>query len=311
MNREAQTTSNSQWKMVIWLLRLSCFLVFAGRGWQYLISGDAPFRVLFWDEDLLTPLVNSLFGMSWNDWATSETVDATIQTAIYINGAFFFLCAGLSLIVQRSHKFIKFLLGVGCALLLFLAYLLFKDRFYQAAQFLEYAAQYMSPPLLIWAVSAQKKIPPVGFDFGLRVAVALTFICHGLYAFGYYPVPGNFVDMVIQILGVSDAQALDFLEIAAILDFAVGGILLIGVFKPFAYGYALFWGVATTLARFLANLSWELLGSDLLRWTPEVLHRGPHAVIPAAGLVLSSAYVAKKIASYLERKRLKNSNQTI
>ena len=294
MNFSEQTTSNSQWKNVIWLLRLSCFLVFAGRGWQHLFTGDAPFRVLFWDEDLLTPLVNSLFGMSWDQWATSERVDGTIQASIHITGAFYFLCAGLSLVVQRQHQIIKVILGIGCASLVFLAFLYFKDRFYQIAQFFEYAAQFMAPGLLIWAVSA-KRTPPRGFDFAIRLAVALTFICHGLYAFGYYPVPGNFVDMVIQILHVTDSQAIALLEIAAILDFAIGGLLILGILKPFAYGYAIFWGVATTAARLVANISWDLLGADLMRWLPEFIQRGPHATIPAAGLVLCSAYVANKI----------------
>lgn len=294
MNLHSQTISNSQWKMVIWLLRLSCFLVFVGRGWQHLFTGDAPFRVLFWDEDLLTPLVRTVFGMSWDEWATSESVDGAIQSSIYITGAFYFLCAILSLIVQHSDRAIKFLLGIGCASLVFLAFLYFKDRFYQYAQFFEYAAQFMAPGLLIWAVSV-KKFPPMGFDFSLRLAVALTFICHGLYAFGYYPVPGNFVDMTIQILNVSDSQALALLEIAAILDFAVGGLLIMGILKPFAYGYAIFWGVATTAARLMANISWDLLGSDLMRWLPEFLQRGPHATIPAAGLVLCSAFVAQKL----------------
>lgn len=291
MNSDAQTTSNSQWKMVIWLLRLSCFLVFVGRGWQHLFTGDAPFRVLFWDEDLLTPLVKSLFGMSWDQWATSELVDNTIQSSIYITGAFYFLCAVLSLFVQRNHRFIKIILGIGCASLVFLAFLYFKDRFYQWAQFFEYAAQYMAPGLLIWAVSTDRR-PPFGFDFAIRLAVALTFICHGLYAFGYYPVPGNFVDMVIQILNVSDSKAIELLEFAAILDFAVGGLLIMGILKRFAYGYAIFWGVATTSARLMANLSWDLLGADLMRWLPEFLQRGPHATLPAAGLVLCSAYIA-------------------
>jgi hypothetical protein len=304
MNRDSQTTSNSQWKMVIWLLRLSCFLVFTGRGWQHLFTGDAPYRTLFWNEELLTPLVNSLFGMSWNEWATSEKVDGTIQTSIYLTGAFYFLCAVLSLLVKRTHTISKVLLAIGCASLTFLAYLYYMDRFFQFAQFLEYAAQFMAPLLLIWAVSAEKNPPPIGFDLALRLSVAVTFISHGLYAFGYYPVPGNFVDMIIQILHVSDQQAISLLEIAAILDFAVGGVLILGVLKPFAFGYAVFWGLATTFARLAANLSWGLLGDDLLRWLPEFLQRGPHAIVPAAGLVLTSAYVAKKAASLLERKQL-------
>lgn len=308
MNSEGSTTLNSTWKIVIWLLRISCFFVFIGRGWQHLISGDAPFRTLLWHEELLTPLVNNYFGMTWNEWATSESVDANIQLSIRLTGVFYFICAGLSLFVQRTHTFIKVLLGIGCALLTSLAFLYYMDRFFQVGQLLEYAAQFMSPALLIWAVSA-KRVPPKGFELAIHIAVALTFICHGLYAFGYYPVPGNFVDMVIQILNVSDEQALLFLKIVAILDFAIGVTMLIPFLKPFGYAYAVFWGFATTIARLWAYVSWDLLGADLMRWMPEFLQRIPHATIPAVGLILSSAYVAKKAAPFFEREKRRTAEQ--
>lgn len=93
--------------------------------------------------------------------------------------------------------------------------------------------------------------------------------------------------MTIQILGINDQQAVSILQIAAILDFAVGALILTGILLPFAYSYTLAWGLATSFARLFANVSWVTFSSDFAQWAPEFLHRLPHALIPAAGLALA------------------------
>ena len=49
--------------------------------------------------------------------------------------------------------------------------------------------------------------------FGLKVAIALTFTCHGLYAVGYYPRPGKFIQMTMTILGTNKEASVIFLNI--------------------------------------------------------------------------------------------------
>ena len=60
----------------------------------------------------------------------------------------------------------------------------------------------------------------------MKVAIAVTFISHGLYALNYYPRPGHFTEMVMDILGVKEATAILFLNVAGILDF----VIAVGIF---------------------------------------------------------------------------------
>ena len=57
----------------------------------------------------------------------------------------------------------------------------------------------------------------------LKIAIALTFSAHGLYAIGYYPQPGVFVDMLINILHFSETTAKDFLFVLCL-----GGLIVRG-----------------------------------------------------------------------------------
>ena len=59
----------------------------------------------------------------------------------------------------------------------------------------------------------------------LILLIAAVFIAHGLYAVGYYPIPGYFLGMVIDILGLTEQGARNFLLIAGILDF-IGAFLI-------------------------------------------------------------------------------------
>ncbi|MES2854543.1 MAG: hypothetical protein V4692_01715 [Bdellovibrionota bacterium] len=284
------TTEDRVSKYVLILLRLSVAAVFFGRAWQHLFW-DAPFRTILWDEELLTGAVEFFTTMTWSEYATSGEVDTIIQFLIRGTGVLYLLCAAAALRVKASHAFERFVLAIGSVGLTILALLYYKQKFYQLGQFLEYACQFGAPMLLLWATRKPSAIYSKHFSIALRVAVALTFACHGLYAVGYYPVPGEFVDMMISILGVTDAQALKLLEIAAVLDFGVAGALVFGIALPYAFAYAAFWGVLTTLARIFANVSYANLVGDSAQWLPEAIYRLPHAFVPMVAFLIVAPHL--------------------
>jgi hypothetical protein len=119
--------------------------------------------------------------------------------------------------------------------------------------------------------------------FGLKVAIALTFTCHGLYAVGYYPRPGKFIQMTMTILGTNKEASVIFLNIAGILDFVLSVLIFLPRrFALIGLGYAAFWGLATTAARVWANYIPEFWQDSLLTWTHESIMRMPHFMVPLA-----------------------------
>ncbi|MES3038107.1 MAG: hypothetical protein V4736_09395 [Bdellovibrionota bacterium] len=290
------TPENDISPVFILILKLSAFFVFAGRAWQHLF-GDAPFRSILWDEGLMTGFVNRFLSMSWDEYATHPLVDLTIQRLVHATGIFYVICAIVTVYISQKSRLEKTILKVGAISLTVLSFLYCKEKSFQVGQFLEYAIQFGSPLFLVWALAEKKSrfFNVITLEWSLRIAVALTFVCHGLYAFGYYPVPGDFIDMTIQLLKVSDAQAVIFLKFAGLMDFAIGISMLTGHLKKSALGYAAFWGLGTAFARFGAYVTWSNFTSDSTQWLPEVLYRLSHGLIPMAAFILVSPIIARKL----------------
>lgn len=270
---------------VLVILRWSCFFLFLGRGWQHLFW-DAPYRAILWDEGLWSVWFELWFPMTWNQFVTSDAVDNGIQLLIRATGAFYLLCAAASLRVRADRRLEKTLLTLGSMSLLALSLLYYKEKFYQVGQLLEYALQVGAPLLLRGLAVAQSESERRVLIFPAKVAIALTFVCHGLYALGYYPVPGDFIEMTMRILGVEDATALLFLKTAGILDLLVGAGVFLGATEGAALAYAAAWGLLTAAGRVAAFVSWDSILPDLHQWLPETLLRLPHGLVPLAVLVL-------------------------
>lgn len=275
----------SQKNLLLNILRLSCFLVFIGRAWQHLFW-DAPFRTLLWDEALMDSVINALFGMSWFDYVTSPSTDSIIQYIIRGFGVFYLIMAILTLAIQRQHLALGVLYIVASVCLAFLAFLYCKEKFYHSGQFLEYAIQVLSPIFFYRFLNTEKPISQWWLK-SIKLTIALTFAAHGLYAFGFYPRPGVFVDMVINILGVSEPTAHLFLQIAGVLDF----IVAVGMFIPqvsiYCLVYCILWGLFTALARTWANVDFGSFAFSLLhQYLPETIYRLPHALIPLVAFFL-------------------------
>ncbi|MEM9916931.1 MAG: hypothetical protein AAF990_02475 [Bacteroidota bacterium] len=274
------TMDNPKFGIIFRILQFSTAAVFAGRAFQHLYW-DAPFRAFFWDEGWMSGIVEKLLGIPWDTYITSPTTDLWIARLVVAFGILYAICALLSLLIHLPFfQRFKGLLLVGALGLIFLSFLYYKEKFFSIGQFLEYSLQFGSPIFLWWYL---KKGPLNATQIRwMKIATALTFTCHGLYAVNYYPLPGLFVHMTISILGINDGLAIQFLLVAGILDFLISAVIVFlpdRWIKP-AVAYAFVWGFLTSLARIWAHFHWEFAGEALLTWTHETVLRFPHFLIP-------------------------------
>jgi hypothetical protein len=223
----------------------------------------------------------SLFGYSnWESYVTDPKTDQIIQQLIQGIGWYYLLCALVAFGISRMGKIGYWILRIGGFSLIFLAALYTKEKFYFIGQFLEYTLQWATPFFLV-TFARQKAITNRQVVL-LKIAIALTFICHGLYAVGYSPRPEVFQTMVINILGLNNDMAVYFLNLAGLLDFIFAVALFVSWPKLnlLALAYLTFWGFMTTIARVWAFVHWEFLGSGLAQWLHESVLRIPHFLMP-------------------------------
>ena len=272
-----------QHNLLITLLRLSTFLLFAGRAWQHLFW-DAPFRALLWDKDWMEGLVTWLTGNTWQAYVTSETAGYFIDNLIFSFGIFYGAMAILTLVINQRMKGLTWLYALSSLALGLLAFLYCKEKFYHLGQFFEYVLQFSLP--LFFYLALSEKINLLKLRLFLKIAIALTFSAHGLYALGYYPQPGEFVDMVINTLHVSESTAKYVLYVAGILDM----VFAIGIFIPrtakISLIYMVLWGAATAAARTWANFYMDFPLNSLHQNLHETIYRLPHALIPLSVLFM-------------------------
>lgn len=267
-------------KLYFRLLQLATVGVFLGRGWQHLYW-DAPYRELLWDERWMKGIVEHVLGMSWQAYVSSPAVNAYIQAWIDGTGVFYLLCALAAAALPRLGKPARWMMYLGAGSLLLLSALYCKEKFFFIGQFFEYSLQFSSPVFLVLLSRQPDTQPNARLLLAIKIAVALTFTCHGLYAIGYYPRPGHFVYMTMSILGVGDAGAATFLQAAGLLDFLLSVLLFVpGRASLYAAGYAVFWGLATTMARPWAALYSSSLQQTMVQWVHEAVLRFPHFLVP-------------------------------
>ncbi|MCB0634329.1 MAG: hypothetical protein R2824_17045 [Saprospiraceae bacterium] len=263
------------------LTQVAAIAVFMGRAWQHL-RWDAPYRDLFWDENWMGGIVRFLGYPDWQAYVTDPSNDAAMQWLVKGMGWFYVLCTIAAVFIIKIGKPARWLVRIGGITLIFLAALYTKEKFFSIGQFFEYSLQWSTPFFL--AAFVQQTTITKRQEIWLKIAVALTFICHGLYAIGYYPRPELFQTMVINILGVNNDQAWQFLNLAGLMDFIAAIALFIRWKKIYliALLYLTFWGFMTTIARPWAFVYWEFLGSGLAQWLHESLYRLPHVLMPFA-----------------------------
>lgn len=269
----------------VWLLAIAVLCIGVGRGWEHIFF-DAPYREFLWDESMMTPIVKAFLGISWSEFATDPVYDELFQKWFKRIGLMYFLLAfGMvisAFFYKKAPTSMKIFNGLAAFiltfLLLLLALLLFKKQFYHTGQLLEHALQVSTPFFLYSYLTCgwTKKL-----ENAIKIAIALTFGCHGLYAIGYYPVPGEFVEMTINILKTGDDSAKLFLKIVGLLDLIMSILIFFpGKWRKFALIYIIVWGFLTAIARIWGHWHTGYEIETLNKYWFQVLYRLPHGLVP-------------------------------
>jgi len=260
----------------IFLLYLAFLGVCIGRAYQC-IFWDIPIRSLLWNEEWMTSFVSGVLGLSWEDYLKHPKGDATIQVIVSTLG--YTLLVSAALVFLKIKRWLTYTgLFTSFIVLVFIAFLYHLEKFQTAGQFLEYALQFLCP-LLLWYYL--KNGISKRWILVLKIAIALTFISHGLYALGFYPVPANFVSMTIQVLPLGNEAAVQFLYVIGIIDILFSiGLFLRGYIFRISIWYCMIWGALTTSARIVANVDLSSFGSTMHQWWFESMYRLPHFLIP-------------------------------
>jgi hypothetical protein len=262
------------------LMRISVFLLFIGRAWQGMFF-DLPLRTFFWDEKLLEGIVTLLTGDSWQNYVTNKSVniDLIINRLGMCTGIFWALMGFLSLRVQKDWKWSLRMMKFAAFTLIILSLLYYKDRFFAVGQLLEYSIQVAAPLVLIYAVSG--KLNTQKIRLVLRIVIAVSFICHGLYAYGYYPLPGLWVQWSMDVFFISDNDsAAQFLKIAGLLDFLAAAALFFLPTLRMALYYCIIWGTLTAIARIYCNFYYDFALQSLHQHAFETSYRLVHGAMP-------------------------------
>jgi len=282
MKLEEKTFIRSFNSKELLLLRILVFCLFFGRGWQGLFW-DLPLRTFFWDQSLLEGIVTTLTADTWQNYVTNKSfnVDQFIDSLGVGIGVFWMCCAIVVLFFRETWKLGKWLLYLGSFSLSLLALLYFKDKFWQVGQFFEYATQVTAPLILVHILYGGQNTPR--FRTTLKAIIATTFICHGLYAYAYYPQPGIWIQWCMDVLYFKEDQtASQFLIVMGVLDF-IAAVLLFVPFKwisSLAIWYCIIWGILTSLARLVGNFYIEMFWESLHQHAYQALYRLVHGGIP-------------------------------
>ena len=275
---------------LISLVKICAFTVFLGRAYQLYFFG-APFRAILWDESLLTPVVEGLFNYSWYEYATSPRVNSWINGLTKVC-SFIFLGAAIVSLFWDKIKYLKLkraIVGLALFVLLIIGICIVKDRNYEYLLFFELFIQFAAPIVLLLNVRLDiienKKVIN-----GLKIAIACTFIAHGLFAMGLIYLPGYFVDMTILILGVTEPQATTFLYVAGVLDIVMSVLIFIPKLSKYALLYMMFWGFATAFARLVAGFSSSFITMSLHNNTFLVIYRLSHGLLPLIVLLMEEKF---------------------
>ncbi len=277
---------------LITLLKIAACLIFAGRAYQYIAYG-APFRTLLWDQTLLKPVVEEVFNTEWHTYATSKTVDVWIENLTLLNGIILAFAAIACIFINVANKkYLKHIIYLGSFSLMILSALLMKAKFFHNAQFFEHAIQMATPLVLVYAINEKPNFSKISFV--LKILIAVTFTCHGLYALGYYPVPGNFVDMTINSIGLNEDNSKIFLYTAGILDLILSVLIFVPKISRYALLYAFFWGTITAFARITGQFNTDLILFSLENSVYQTIYRIAHGLVPLLVYLLDYHYLKQK-----------------
>lgn len=262
-------------RLLIWVIRLSAFLCFAGWTWVH-FYWEAPYGILLWQDS--TYQLASDMGISWDEFVGTGYDDGWVQKWLARIGWLYLVCTILTLTVRKGSWLQMLALLGGSGMLVVLSYAKYVAAQSQLPMFVEHGGQMLAPILLVLALALG--VRHLATMIVAMLAILTTFSGHGAYALGLWPTPATFYGMTCIVLDVEYETALDLLRIAGVLDFLV----CIGIFIPpvrrVVVVYACVWGFLTAIARPAAGMGWSLnyWGAD--QFLHEAVLRAPHFLIP-------------------------------
>lgn len=262
---------------VFTILKIAVFTVLVGNAYHHFFF-DIPLSALLWDQSLMSGPVRLVTGLNWEDFSKSKLAENVLTYPRYALCALYALTAFFLFFKENKKQKGDLLLLLSTFGLVFLAFLNYKDHFAVNGQFIEYSTQF-GTPLFLYLFS-RELISKGRLVLLMKVAVSLTFIGHGLYAFGFYPVPVKFIEMTCMIFPMDESMAKVFLRVAGALDFIVAiGIYWRKTERPLL-AYAAIWGGLTSMARITAYFSVQFPIETIHQHWFESFLRLPHMLIP-------------------------------
>ncbi|MEL7020903.1 MAG: hypothetical protein AAGK47_04805 [Bacteroidota bacterium] len=271
-------------QIVLLALQFTAVFLFIGRGWQHLYLGF-PYYAFFYGNHM-RPVVE-LVGMDWVQYLKDPESGKLMVQFVRNLGWIYLLLAVIALFFQYiSKRVAQVFVATAVSLLIFLSLSYFLGQAKRVGQFVEYSCQ-MGTPIFLYLARFGHPLSQQ-FLLWLKIAIALTFCGHGLYAIGYYPQPGYFMEMISRGLSVDLKTARLLLETAGVLDFILSCLIFLPVrwlVLP-ALVWAVIWGLITTGARLFTNIYPDIFWDTVWRNTPDMLMRFPHFMIPLVALFL-------------------------
>lgn len=225
---------------------------FIGKAWQYL-RWDSPLQALAREQVVI------------DRWEIGLGI-------LFAIGAFSAIWTAINPL--RWHVVVYFFATITLIVETFVSW---QAHNWEIANLLEHTLLW-SIPIFLFLIMLRP--PSEKVMLAMKIAIAATFIGHGMYALGVYGVPDHFIGMTRGILGLSEEGAKVFLKIMGVLDF----VAAIGLFwkgsENYVVWYLVAWGFLTALARMVANIETDAIATGLDRWTWETLIRIVHGGLP-------------------------------
>lgn len=251
-------------------------------GFVWLIAAERlSWYPLTGNEDLFSGLVLLLTGKRWDAYLDSPYYEVWPRALLF--ASVLILVSGLLLRWLKPYA-----VGLSGILLIFSGLVIFSltllqsfDRGFAAVRMMEHSLQWSA--VFVFMQTTRREGLSGHLLRLMRICCALTFAGHGLFAMNVLPVPVHFIDMTMQILSLPEDQARQFLWLAGVLDLlAAISVGLPGRWRKAGLYYMVVWGLLTTLARYVANVNLSLpwWPQAFIHWTPEVLIRVVHFMIP-------------------------------
>lgn len=270
-------------RILVFVLRLSALLCFAGWTWVHLYW-EAPYGILLWHDS--TYEFATRLGISWDEFVGTGSEEGWLQKWMGRIGWLYLVCTVLTVTVRSQSYFQMAALVGGGALIAILSYAKYVESQFQLPMLIEHGSQILAPVLLVMALTlgARHRVTVAT----ALLAVVMTFAGHGSYAIGWWPTPGIFYGMICVSLGVEYETANILLRCFGILDFFVCVFMFIPRLRRPAAMYATVWGFLTAVARPVAGMSLSLnyWGAD--QFLHEAVLRAPHFLIPLYLVILWS-----------------------